>query len=79
MRHLSLTLILSSSVLAFAGDPPLPNLEQPVDYVAWLNKEFGGKIKNNAAERYAKAIGAFVDDETASKLARESARSWTPA
>jgi hypothetical protein len=79
MRHLSLTLILSSSVLTFAGDPPPPNLEQPVDYVAWINKEFGAGIKENAADRYAKASRALVDDEAASKLARESPRSWTPA
>ena len=79
MRHLSLTLILWCSVPALAGDPPLPNLEQPVDYVAWLNKEFGGNIKKNAAEQYAQASGALVDDEIAFKLARELARSWTPA
>jgi hypothetical protein len=53
---------------AFAQEPPPPNPEQPVDYVAWLHKTFGGDIKDNAADRYQSAIDAYVDNEKAIEI-----------
>lgn len=65
--------------VAFAGEPPPPSLEKPVDYVAWLNKECGGRIKENAAELYLKACEALVVDPEASAAAKRPARTWTDA
>lgn len=64
---------------ANASDPPPPNSENPVDYVAWLNREYGAGIKENAAPRYETAIAAFVENEAALKIIKQPTGSgWTP-
>ena len=49
--------------------PPKPRLNNPIDYVAWLNKTYGGSIKVNAADKYKAAFDAYVapSPETLSK------------
>lgn len=77
MRILSLSLLLAFGAAGFAGDPPPPSLEKPVDYAAWLNNEFGRRIKENAAEKYLTACDAFVADPGADEVAKEKpGRAW---
>lgn len=55
MRAMSLMLSVWWVVAVMAAEPPAPNPDQPVDYVAWLNAGFGAKVKDNAAELYRQA------------------------
>ena len=52
-------------VAARAADPPRPNLEKPVDYIKWVNEEFGKDIQDNAADGYQKAAAALGPDDDA--------------
>ncbi|HUU97561.1 MAG TPA: hypothetical protein VM487_17635 [Phycisphaerae bacterium] len=60
--------------LVLAEDPPLPNPDKPVDYVAWINAQYSKGIKENAADVYRQALDAFVEDERALELATR----WDP-
>ena len=60
MRRFSTLAIWLVPALAVADEPPKPDLKSPVDYVAWVNEEYGGSIKNNAATQYQQAYAAFV-------------------
>lgn len=51
---------LCTATVAPADDPPLPDPDRPVDYNAWVNQEFGGRVKENAAEKHRTAFKAFV-------------------
>ncbi|MCK4342934.1 MAG: hypothetical protein KAY37_14570 [Phycisphaerae bacterium] len=46
-----------------AADPPLPNPDNPVDYIQWANEEYGKGITENAADVYQEAIAAFELDK----------------
>ena len=76
MNHALLSVVLAASAAALADDPPLPNPEKPVDYVAWINAQYSKGIKENAAEVYRQAIGAYVADDPAMKLARRWRKRW---
>ena len=47
--------------LAPDDEPPAPRLNKRIDYLAWVNREYGGGIRNNAAAKYRSAFAAFVD------------------
>ncbi len=65
-----------AAIGARADEPPPPNLKEPVDYVSWLNKQYGG-IRDNAADGYNQAAEAFVDDEALAKdLKDKPFREW---
>jgi len=59
-----------------AEDPPLPNPEKPVDYVAWINAQYSKGIKENAADVYREALDAFVEDERALEIASRMDKPW---
>ncbi len=67
-RLLTVAALSCAAACGLAQEPPVPNPSQPVDYVAWLNKTFGGDIKDNAADRYQSAIEVYVDDEKAYEI-----------
>ena len=46
--------------IALGDDPPEPKLGKTIDYIAWVNRAYGGTIKNNAADRYRAAFEAYV-------------------
>lgn len=79
MRFVSLMLCVCSVSVTRAGDPPPPNLEKPVDYVAWINSEFGVGERKNAAGHYLAACEQFVEDKEALEAAKKPARFWSPA
>lgn len=61
---------------ARADEPPPPNLKEPVDYVSWINKQYGD-VRDNAANGYKRAVDAFVDDEAVGKdLKDKPFREW---
>lgn len=65
--------------LALAADPPKPDAKKPVDYVGWINTEFGKDVKDNAAKLYNQAIAARAEDaELAASLAKTHTRDFTP-
>lgn len=69
---------LVSGNTALAADPPKPDAKNPVDYVKWINAEFGKGVKDNAAKLYDQAIDALsADEKLAAKLAETPARDWT--
>src|SRR5262245_57989426 len=61
--HFVLVWLLSAAAVS-AGEPPLPRLKQPIDYVAWVNETYGARIEHNAAAKYAEAFDAVVPDES---------------
>lgn len=64
--------------LVWATEPPPPNPDQPVNYVAWLNEKYGQGIEQNAADVYEKAVAAFVEDEDLLDLAvKPDPQRWT--
>lgn len=63
---------------ALGDGPPAPNPQEPVNYVRWLNEEYGKDIGVNAADVYLKAVDAlFPDEELLRQLGQTDARSWT--
>lgn len=63
--------LAATSVLA--GDPPPPNPAAPVDYVKWINEEFGRSANPAAAQKYADAILAYRQDGQKFELTNQSA------
>ena len=74
-RH-ALLLISLFAAPSPADDPPPPDPEDPVDYVAWVNAQYSKRIRENAAEAYREAIQAYVADDVAMKLAQRWPRHW---
>ena len=74
-RAVSLVIMLLVAP-AFGDDPPPPNPKEPVDYVAWVNAQYGKGIKENAADVYRKAFEAFVEDKTALEYAKRWDEPW---
>jgi hypothetical protein len=77
-----LAAVLSITVLyvpiARSADPPKPNPKAPVDYVKWINEEFGRDVKENAADLYQQAIVAVVENDGLAVLGAQSdAAKWT--
>lgn len=73
-------LVIAGSALAsaFAGDPPRPSLEEPVDYIGWVNEEFGRGIRDNAADLYRQAAEKFVMHQVTEDAIKDKQRSeWT--
>lgn len=69
---------LLCAATAHAADPPRPNPDHPVDYVKWVNEQFGKDITSNAADIYRQAIAAFKPDEGVRQLAEGTdAKDWT--
>jgi hypothetical protein len=64
---------------AAAADPPRPNPKQPVNYVRWINEEFGRGITENAADRYQKAISELWRDDNVEMHAMDDATKWKRA
>lgn len=60
------------TVRAQAADPPRPNLRKPVDYVRWVNEEFGRGITENAAKFYERALSEFSEDDSLEELTAET-------
>ena len=61
-----------------AADPPLPNPDDPVDYIQWANEEYGKGITENAADVYQEAIAAFELDKELLNLGFEAnPREWS--
>jgi hypothetical protein len=77
-RSLALPVLLGAlslcPCLVLAEDPPLPNPDKPVDYIAWINAQCSKGIKENAADVYLEAFDAFVEDKQAAELATR----WDP-
>ena len=74
MSRALLSVVLAASAAALAEDPPLPDPDKPVDYVAWINAQYSKGIEENAAEVYREALDAFVEDKQALELATR----WDP-
>ena len=78
MAHMLWAVISICAVQALTVDPPPPNPDQPVDYVAWIDAEFRRIGKENAAGLYRKAFGLLVDDSKALEIATQAAKGpWT--
>jgi len=59
--------------------PPNPNLNEPVDYLAWLDGQFSVHGRKNAAETYNAAFALFAGSESGQELAKERrAKALTP-
>lgn len=56
-----------------AADPPPPNPSAPVDYVKWINEEFGKGAAPATAEKYAAAIQSYRRDGQRFELTTQSA------
>jgi len=67
--------IWACAAVALGADMPRPDLKNPVNYVAWVNAEFGKNITDNAAEKYLAAVAAYVADDDAREIYSE--RRWT--
>lgn len=68
-------LVLASTALS--ADPPPPNLRQPVDYVQWLNDEFGKRGPAGAGQAYLDAFSALRTDDVDRDVTRKRADRWT--
>ncbi|MBU0641230.1 MAG: hypothetical protein KKB50_20420 [Planctomycetes bacterium] len=65
-------------LIAAADDPPRPNPDDPVDYVAWINAEYGRQVKDNAADDYQAAFAAFVANDAALEVVtKRAADEWS--
>ena len=61
-----------------AADPPRPNPENPVDYVKWMNEQYGKDVTRNAAGGYLRAIAAFEkDDDLLDYATKTDVQKWT--
>ena len=70
--------LLLSTFTSIADDPPPPNPDKPVDYLAWINAKYGRDATTNAADQYDAAAKAYVDDEQARKiLSAPKGADWT--
>jgi hypothetical protein len=73
-----LTQAFLAGTLLGAIEPPPPDPKDPVDYVAWVNAEFGKDLVDNAAGLYRQAGEALVKNEDLSRLAATPVRVWSP-
>jgi hypothetical protein len=60
-RLAGLALLLGAAIVCFGAEPPRPNPKSPVDYAAWLNRQYRVEVRDNAAGKYAEACAAFKD------------------
>jgi hypothetical protein len=65
------------SAFAAAAPPPKPNPKKPVDYVAWVNQEWGSSVTSNAADRYAQAFAAYVESGISKETIDAALESWS--
>ena len=80
MGYMLWAVISTCAVQALTVDPPPPpNPDQPVDYVAWIDAQFGRIGNGNAAGLYRKAFDLLVGDSKALEIATQAAKvPWTP-
>ena len=70
--------VLLCAPAARAADPPRPNPSNPVDYVKWLNEQYGRNATPNAAGGYLRAIAAFEkDDDLLDYATKTDVQKWT--
>ena len=73
-----LTLICAFSFsVAPSSEPPLPNVDDPVDYIQWINKHYTEGLDHNAADIYLKAFEEIVIDKDLLELALRNPAEWS--
>jgi hypothetical protein len=78
MARLLVLTVLGNAPIAWSAEPPPPDPQHPVDYVAWVNAEFTRDLVDNAADLYRSASAAPRSDRQLSALAGIPACTWSP-
>ena len=78
MHSTFIAALLISTLTSVTDDPPPPDPDNPVDYLAWINAKYDRHDAANAAEQYDAAAEAYADDEQARKiLSAPRGAEWT--
>lgn len=77
-RYACVGAVLAMPLVAVADStPPPPNPAEPVNYIEWINRAFGGNIADNAYDTYRKAYELITPFDRGSNWEGAFEQPWT--
>ena len=80
MRYWTVIVLSFVTAAAQAANPPLPDLEHPVNYLQWINEQYRAGINDNAADVYLEAVELMApgaDIVAVMEIIRRPVRHWS--